>query len=282
MKTFLIAMFLSLSAFAATVFVVGGKAMSKDVVKKVFSVDYQHYVGIDTPPIPIGPSVMITCGHCVPNPAPDNFILHPKMKAGSDDTNSRYDAAAPGAHGLDFLKTASYPYDIALEISEYTASGPIATIASERVKMGENVIVLGMGYNISSQDKLCNGMTNQYAYNTFNVIDFYTQNVGFIVTAKGKGSSATDAATCFGDSGGYYFRTLVDRTVQLVGINSWGTENGIQEHRSDGEHDFAGFYSGAVDLTSPEIHQWLTDVAQKQNLKICGITMSCAAIQSPF
>jgi Trypsin len=282
MKFILSAIAFCICSWAQATTVVGGKPLADAVIENTFSINVHDYEWIDTPEIPIGPRVSITCGHCVMK----DYIFHDKMKAGADDTNSRYDKLKAGSYGLPFLRGASYPYDVAVIIkSEDDAiTGPIVSVAKLRVQLQENLVVLGMGKNTSSPGALCDGMdpNHRYAYNTFRVVDYYEQNVGFIVNGTGLGSSAPNAATCFGDSGGYYFRTQPNQTVELVGINSWGTEGGLTEERGNGEYKFAGYYSGAVDLTSPEIHQWLEDIAKKNNVGICGINLECPAIKSPF
>jgi hypothetical protein len=264
---------------------VNGHSADENIVRSTFGLNFDligSYKSIDTPEIPIGPRVAITCGHC----ASGNFIYPDLMKSGANDTNQRYENLKSGTYGLPFFERANYPYDLALVIlregSEYP--GPYVTVSQKKVQLLEKLIVLGKGKNTSSQNSLCDGYdeSHKYDYETFQVIDFYAQEVGFIATGLGL-NKVKPAVTCFGDSGAYYFRALEDKTVELVGINSWGTEGGIEEN-PNGQINIKlqGYLSGAGDLTSIKIQNWLSVESQINHVDICGINSTCTKVKWPF
>jgi hypothetical protein len=268
--------------------VAGGKTADDAMLKKVFGLNFGRYQSyMDTPEIPIGPRIAITCGHCISGQIAASaqasgvqIIFHPNKDKSAVLTDNSYDSVSSGIYGLPFFENANYSYDIALVIlsdgDKYP--GPYVSVAKNKVVLNEVLTLLGQGKNTSTPDHLCDGrdVNHKFSYAPFQVIDFYNQKVGFISTAK-------PAATCWGDSGGYYFRTRTDHSLELVGINSWGTEDGYTETpQVDVIKNFQGFLSGANDLTSTEIRDWLLKVAAEKKLDICGVTKECPSILSPF
>ena len=270
--------------------VVGGVTTNDAAIIKALGLSYSSYRNdLDTPQIPIGPRVAITCGHCVSSGNPfgtvgDNgaqIVYPPQMKKDTDDTANAYSNLSPGKVGLPFFESANFSYDLALVILRKGDNyrGPYMSIANRRVQINEILTFLGKGLNTSTPNHFCYGYSSNahwFAYAPFRVIDFYRQNVGFILTGK-------PAATCPYDSGGYYFRTSTKGTIKLAGINSWGTENGVQlVSRYGGVRKLKGYLSGANDLTSPGIREWLSKVAVENGVEICGINDTCPSIPSPF
>jgi hypothetical protein len=265
----------SVSAFA----LVGGSAIDDQKVEGTFDIHLEGNRSIDTPEIPVGPNVAITCGHCSQG---EGFVPD-QMKAGQNETDTLYDALTSGTYGLPFFEKASYPYDLSLVQGDF--AGPYVSIGEARVQLGETLVILGKGKDTSAPGSLCDGysLNHHFDHGDFKVVDFYTQGVGFIVTGQDVQPGGGTAVTCYGDSGSYYFRVRADKTVELVGINSWGTEGGETENPQDGVNILLqGYLSGAGDLTSPGIRAWLTSAAEKNGLKICGINLTCPAVTSPF
>ncbi len=265
---------------------VGGTNTNADAIKTALGLNSLSYVSQrDMPEIPIGPRVAITCGHCAAEngglfgsyDSDYQVVYPPQMQAFTQQTGEVESGLPAGTYGLSLFEKANYSYDLALVILNGDGGyfGPYMTIAKDRVQIQEVLTFVGQDMSSSSTD-FCGGQSGSFAYAPFHVVDLYSQNVGFILTGK-------PAATCDRDSGGYYFRTLPNGTIQLAGINSWGTENGLTETSTYGvKRTYQGYLSGANDLTSPGVRNWLSQVAAQYKLDICGLNKNCPPVKSPF
>ncbi len=286
---YLIFTFVLLSASLSRA-VVGGKAVNDIAIIKALGLSYSSYRNdLDTPAIPIGPRVAITCGHCVSGGNPmgtagdvgAQIVYPPQMKKDTDETAEAYSRLPAGTYGLPFFEKANFSYDLALVIlnkGEHYRR-PYMSIGRKQVSLHEKLIFFGKGLNASITNQFCGGYISNshwFAVAPFKVLDFYSQKVGFILTGK-------PAATCPYDSGGYYFRAEPDGTIKLVGINSWGTQNGTQlVSRFGAVRNLQGFLSGADDLTSPLIREWMSKVIAGKGAHVCGLNKVCGPIPSPF
>ena len=274
---------------------VGGQAVDKAAVQRAFHFNFFETQSSYFPEIPVGPRVSVTCGHCAPatriRPGA-NGGLFPKvifpngLKEGARSTNNLYEGLAAGSYGLPFFKVASYPFDLALIIrsSDEADEGPFISVSKTKIKLHEQLLMLGVNMKNQNVKSTCHDYESPGGYSSgvFQVLDFYSQNVGFIVTGQTPGLNADRVITCPGDSGGHFFRVLPDRSIELVGVNSWGHEDGDSEVHGDAVVVFQDYLTGVGDLTSDGVRQWLSETAKKEDVGICGINLECPSVQSPF
>lgn len=238
----LLSVLFSFSLFAADILLIKGTPVDKEAYPGI--VDIRSGNAGCTATV-VGPRVIVTAAHCVENGQKSTFKIDGinYTTVGLRHPNYNRGIDTDVAVGISAAEFATAPY----------------SIGSERVKVGEKIDLFGYGCTKSpgtggNDGVLRTGMTTVTRASSQDVRKrpFRPAFVSYDFTMK---DSSTGVALCYGDSGGPAFSGLYQ-----VGVNSKGNIRDTSYN---------------LDLTHPEVQEWLLKVASDKKVDICGVSVEC-------
>ncbi len=242
-----------------------------------------------TPAVLIGPRTFITAAHCtflvpsngmlkVVGPSISQFI-HVQVistPAVTDDDFFLGTGCEKTINGISQGTTLSPQQlltcwfaggkpDIALLVADSDISGPMLSLSSNPVQVGEPLKLLG-------ESPKCGGDDGFYHIARMDLFGF--SNSQMVLDTNN-----TKEHACGGDSGGIYFRKLQNNSVSVVGLHSADIRFIGPFKAYNKSFYLPPNFSGGTNITDPKVMRWLVQNIESYDLKICGINVDCPELK---
>lgn len=206
----------------------------------------------------VGPSEVLTAGHCTATAAPANdysvVVGGGTYGVSSVHFNSSYDVSG------DVVENAPYDTGMLLLSSPVTGATPIPVLRSLPVEVGDPATIYGYGTNENS------GLPDRDPTENGKRANIYVEDVSGGLLSSSHLFGLVNASTCAGDSGGPMVQAIAGHSA-VVGSLSIGT-NGISSStcflsdggyysyvnlQSETSRSFLGQFAGVRVITGPRI-----------------------------
>lgn len=273
---------------------VGGFIRTKSIQDHVSVARIENSEEMCSPAVLIGPRVFLTAAHCTPLIASNglvkvygpgfNKIIRVKavtMSLITDDDFFSGDDCRTLIQSLPDGVTLTDQYlakcwfkggaaDIALLVADQDIQSPMLSLGGIAP---QNMEVISRLAEISK----CGGDQGFFNRSQFKVFELNNSQV--VLENFNVGSAQSNLSKCGGGSGGIYYRTLQDGSINIVGIHSASIQN-AGPYTIYGKKIFLSTnLFGGTNLFATEPMDWLIHQIAKFGLQICGINLTCHPVK---